>query len=40
MSNPIRHHYVPQCYLKKFSLDKETVNFYDKQEHILDNKKN
>lgn len=39
MSNPIRHHYVPQCYLKKFSLDKKTVNFYDKQEHILDNKK-
>lgn len=38
MSNPIRHHYVPQCYLKKFSLDKETVNFYDKQERIFDNK--
>lgn len=31
MSDPIKHHYVPQCYLKKFSLDKINVNYYDKE---------
>ncbi|WP_302576889.1 DUF4238 domain-containing protein [Phocaeicola barnesiae] len=31
MSAPIKHHYVPQCYLKKFSLDKINVNYYDKE---------
>lgn len=31
MSNPIKHHYVPQCYLKKFSLDKKKVKYYDKE---------
>ena len=38
MSNPIKHHYVPQCYLKKFSLDKNTVKFYDKKERIYGKK--
>lgn len=31
MSDPIKHHYVPQCYLKKFSLDNINVNYYDKE---------
>ena len=31
MSDPIKHHYVPQCYLKKFSLDKINVHYYDKE---------
>lgn len=31
MNDPIKHHYVPQCYLKKFSLDKINVNYYDKE---------
>ena len=30
MSSPKRHHIVPQCYLRKFSSDKLTVNYYDK----------
>ncbi len=31
MSNPIKHHYVPQCYLKKFSLDTKSIKYYDKE---------
>ena len=31
MSDPIKHHFVPQCYLKRFSLDKINVNYYDKK---------
>jgi len=37
MSNPIKHHYVPQCYLKKFSLDNKKVNYYDKELHLYGN---
>lgn len=37
MSNPIKHHFVPQCYLKKFSLDNKSVNYYDKVLHLCDN---
>lgn len=31
MSHPIKHHYVPQCYLKRFSLLQSSVNYYDKE---------
>lgn len=31
MDSPIKHHYVPQCYLKKFSLDKVNIKYYDKE---------
>lgn len=31
MSEPIKHHYVPQCYLKRFSSDNKVVVFFDKQ---------
>lgn len=34
MSNPIKHHYVPQCYLKRFSLDRKKIMYYDKQSGI------
>lgn len=37
MSEPIKHHFVPQCYLKKFSLDNKKVNYYDKVLHICGN---
>lgn len=37
MSEPIKHHFVPQCYLKKFSLDNKKVNYYDKVLHIYGN---
>lgn len=30
MNNPKKHHYVPQCYLRRFSLDNETVKYFDK----------
>lgn len=35
MNNPIKHHYVPQCYLKKFSLDekKDSVRYFDKSSN-------
>ena len=36
MNNPIKHHYVPQCYLKKFSLDKKQVKYFDKILKISD----
>ncbi len=39
MSEPIKHHFVPQCYLKKFSLDKINVNYYDKELCKYDKKK-
>lgn len=37
MSDPIKHHFVPQCYLKKFSLDNIKVNYYDKVLHLYGN---
>lgn len=30
-----RHHYVPQCYLRKFSSNGKTVKYYDKTELSL-----
>lgn len=38
MSNPLKHHYVPQCYLKKFSSDNVMANFYDKDMNKFDSK--
>ena len=30
MSKPNKHHYVPQCYLKRFSCDNKNIRFFDK----------
>lgn len=39
MNNPIRHHYVPQCYLRKFSKDKININYFDKGLNALKTEK-
>lgn len=33
MSNPIKHHYVPQCYLRRFSFNNIEVKYFDKLLH-------
>lgn len=35
MSDPKKHHYVPQCYLKRFSSDKLNIKYFNKvsKEH-------
>ncbi len=38
MNKPKYHHYVPQCYLKKFSLDRTNIHYYDKQQGKCDQK--
>lgn len=30
MNNPIKHHYVPQCYQKRFSSDNALIKYFDK----------
>lgn len=34
----IRHHYVPQCYQRKFSIDKKTIKYFDKDTQKLESK--
>lgn len=35
MSDPIKHHIVPQCYLRRFSVDKISVKYFDKSLNEL-----
>jgi len=35
MNNPVKHHYVPQCYQRRFSTDKKTVKYFDKDTQKL-----
>lgn len=38
MSDPIKHHIVPQCYIKRFSVDKITVKYFNKLLNKFDKK--